>query len=66
MESAEELWSRVIKEYELWISEVEAGTRIPTLDEYIYFDGVDDNLCYRLSSGHIRNFLDEAIERLEE
>lgn len=49
--------------YAAWLAGVEASGRTPELDEYLRWEEFDDNVPWRLGSGHLVNLLDQAVEQ---
>lgn len=63
MSDGEELSERA--QYLIWLTEVEQDRKTPPLAEYLRWVTFDDNLPWRLETGHLVNLLDQAVEALE-
>lgn len=50
-------------EYTAWLDRMEEHSfPTPPLEEYLEAQEYDSKVFWRISSGHIQNFLDEAVE----
>lgn len=64
-----------LKEYDAWLSAIKEGSRIPTLEEYVYFQvllessGANSSQIYwalnSVDYDYVYNILMEAIQRFE-
>jgi hypothetical protein len=51
--------------YLTWLGGVDRSQVTPPLAQYLRWVAYDDNLPWRLGSGHLVNLLDQAVEALE-